>query len=95
MNRVTLGNVSCNLARQRPLKGVVLLSEVKRCCDTKQQIEKFVAALRDALPQVELISTSRDCGGNKNVTQNVCSRVCYTGQVSCNLCRYKIARQLA
>jgi len=28
-------------------------------------IEKFVAALRDALPEVELISTSRNGGSNK------------------------------
>ena len=56
---------------------------------------KIVAALRDALPQVELISTSRDRGGNKNVAQNVCRRVLYTGQVSCNLCPNKIARPVA
>ena len=71
------------------------MGDVKRCYDTKQQTEKFVAALRDALLQVELISTSRDCGGNKNVAQNVCRRVLYTGQVSCNLCPNKIARQVA
>ena len=73
----------------------ILLGDIKRCYDTKQQIQKFVAALRDALPQVELISTSRNRGGNKNVAQNVCRRVLYTGQVSCNLCPNKIARQVA
>ena len=42
-------------------------------------IEKFVAALRD----VDLISTYRNGGGDKNVAWNVCGRVYYTGQFSC------------
>ena len=43
-------------------------------------IENFVAAFRDALPKLELISTSRSSGGNQNVTRNVSGKVCYTGQ---------------
>ena len=31
------------------------------------EVEKFVAALRDALPKVERFSTSLNSGGNKNV----------------------------
>ena len=31
------------------------------------EVEKFVAALRHALPKVERISTSLNSGGNKNV----------------------------
>lgn len=43
--------------------------------------EKFVGALRDALHKVELISTSCNGDGNKNVACDVCGRVCYTGQL--------------
>ena len=34
LNRVTLGNVSCNLSRVQ--KGVVLLGDAKRRCDTSR-----------------------------------------------------------
>ena len=44
------------------------------------KIEKFVAALQGAWPKVELISTSRNDCGNKNVARNVCGRVFYNGQ---------------
>ena len=47
----------------------------------KATIEKLVAALRDALPKVELISTSRNSGANKTVAWNVCGSVCYTGHL--------------
>ena len=64
----------------------------------KAMIKKNVAALRDALPEVELISTSRNGGGNKSVAWNVCCRVFYNHKwatFSCNLGRNKIARQVA
>ena len=42
--------------------------------------ENFVAALREVLREVELISTSgKDCG-NKKIARTVCGRVCDTGQ---------------
>ena len=39
------------------------------------EVEKFVAALRDALPKVERISTSLNSGGNKNVACYVMGKV--------------------
>ena len=56
-------------------------------------IEKFAAELRDALPKVELISTSRNDGGNENVASNVWQSVTL-GIFFCNLCRNKIATQV-
>ena len=52
----------------------------KRCytsCGT-DVTQGNVAALRYALPEVELISTSRNGGGNKSVAWNVCRRVFYS-----------------
>ena len=43
-------------------------------------IEKFVAVLRDALTKVELISTSRNGGSNKNLLWNACGSVGHTEQ---------------
>ena len=57
--------------------------------------EKFLATLRDALRKVELTSTFRNDCGNKKIATNVCSRYVTLGNISCNLFRYKIARQVA
>ena len=57
--------------------------------------EKFLATLRDALRKVELTSTFRNDCGNKKIATNVCSRYVTLGNISCNLCRNKIARQVA
>lgn len=57
-------------------------------------IEKFVAALRDALPEAELISTSRNGGGNKMLRKMSLGGYVTLGNFSCNLCRKKIARQV-
>ena len=60
-----------------------MASAAKRCYTscrtdvTQRNDQKIVAALRDALPEVELISTSRNGGGNKSVAWNVCCRVFY------------------
>ena len=55
--------------------------------------EKFLATLRNALWKVELTSTFRNDCGNKKIATDV--RVCYgLGNISCNLCRNKIARKL-
>ena len=57
--------------------------------------EKFLATLRDALRKVELTSTfPYDCG-NKKIATNVCSGHVTLGNISCNLCRNKIKRQVA
>ena len=45
--------------------------------------EKFVVALRDALPKLDLMSTSRKGGGKKNVVRNVCSRVWAIFRATC------------
>ena len=43
-------------------------------------IENLWHRCETRLPKVELISTSRNEDGNKNLALNVCGRVCYTGQ---------------
>ena len=60
-------------------------------------IEKLVAALRNALPKVELISTSRNGGGKTKMLygMSVSGYVILGNFSSCNLCRKKIARQAA
>ena len=57
--------------------------------------EKFLAMLRNALRKVELTSTFRNDCGNKKIATNVCSRYVTLGNISCNLYRNKIARQVA
>ena len=55
----------------------------------KQVAVMFFSALLDAVPQVELISTSRIGGGNKNVAGYGA-----LDNFSCHLFRNKIARQV-
>ena len=52
-------------------------------------IEKFVAAFRNALPKVELISTPLLCGDKNDVLMPVAGYVTL-GNSSCNLCRPKM-----
>ena len=58
-------------------------------------IEKFVAALRDALPEVELISTSRSGGSNKMLRKMSLGGYVALGNFSCNLSHNKIAIQVS
>ena len=48
-------------------------TQVGRTMLHKAKIEKFVAALRDALPKVEMISTSRN-GDGSNLYRNRIAR---------------------
>ena len=58
--------------------------------------EKFLATLRNALRKVELTSTFRnDCGNKKKLRQMSVAGYVTLGNISCNLCRNKIARQVA
>ena len=57
-----------------------------------ESTEKCVAALRDTLPKVNLISTSCNSGGKKNVAWNSLGSF---DNISCDLCRRRIARKVA
>ena len=57
--------------------------------------EKFLATLRNALRKVELTSTFRNESGNKKLQQMSVAGYVTLGNISCNLCRNKIARQVA
>ena len=72
----TLGNFPATLLV------ILLRNKLQGCRCSTQQLKTFFlfAALRDTLPEVELISTSRNSGGNKNVAPHVCGWIRYTGQ---------------
>ena len=57
--------------------------------------EKFLATLRNALRKVELTSNFRNDCGNKKMRQIYVAGYVTLGNISCNLCRNKIARQVA
>ena len=57
--------------------------------------EKFLATLRNALRKVELTSTFRNDCGNKKIAKISVAGYVTLGNISCNLCRNKIARQVA